>query len=261
MDPEPPLRVSPGVPTLFCTIWYMPVILLENLQQFAAVNLLSDPGRIAGPKVIPSAAMVRINWNFVSGKVGHNVLYATFNGTPALSTSLADAIKAAITTGAAWTALAGFMHTGASLAGITLLDVRDAVHSEINSTTAAVPGTSATTTAIPDEVAICVTLRTASRGPSGRGRMYLGGFAGNAIQNTPGIVSGLVTAGTNWSELVRTTITSQLGAQVLGLPARAAYTSALTGRVFPARAATTIPVTQAIVRNNTWDSQRRRGLK
>lgn len=239
----------------------MPVVFLENVQQFAAVNLLLDPGRIAGPKVIPSCAMVRINWNLVSGKVGHNVLYATYNGTPALSTALADAIKAAITTGATWTALAAFMHVNASLASVTLLDVRDAVHAEINSTTAAAPGTSATTTALPDEVAVCVTLRTASRGPSGRGRFYVPCWAGNAIQGPPGILPGVITATTNWAELVRTTIGSQIGTQVIGLPARAAYTSPTTGRQFPARAATTVPVTQALVRNNSWDSQRRRGLR
>jgi hypothetical protein len=57
------------------------------------------------------------------------------------------------------------------------------------------------------------------------------------------------------------TISSNLGAMVLGLTHRAAYTSPITGRQFPDRPAGVIPLTGLAVRGNTWDSQRRRGLK
>lgn len=239
----------------------MPLIHLDNLQPFQAVNLLSDPGRIAGPKVIPSCMMIRIDWTLLTGKVGHNVMYAAWSGSPSISTTLADSLKAAFVNGAVWTTLAAFIPAGTSLKSVTLLDVRNATSSEVVSTSAAVPG-SGTGNSPGDELAVVLTLKTANRGPSGRGRIYVPMNAQGTAGPAGVISAGAVSALSAWGQSnLKAAIDSQVGPMSLGLPARAAYTSPITGRSFPARAAQTLVITQTVCRNNTWDTQRRRGLK
>lgn len=258
-NPTASLRSAHEAP---CTIWYMsPVMLLENVQQSAAINILSDPGYQPGPKIIPNACLVRLNWGLTDGRTGHNILYCQYSGTPALSNTVAQTIFAGISTGGTWTALAAFLAPTATLQGVTLLDVRSSTGTEFSSTGTAVPGTS-TGTALPDEVAVCVTLRTSTRGPSGRGRFYIPGWASTATAAGGVVAATAVTAVNNWANTgLAASISSAIGPMVLGLPARAAYTSPVTGRQFPARAATTLPITSVAVKDNHWDSQRRRGLR
>jgi hypothetical protein len=237
------------------------MVALSSLEQFAAVNLNSDLGHLAGPKIIPNCAMIRLNWNLTNTKVAHNILYASWSGTPSLTVALADSLKTAFVGGATWTTLAGFIPSTTSLASVTLQDVRTATATEITSIAAATPG-GAGGAAIPDEVALCLTLRTANRGPSGRGRIYVPGWAINAIGAGGVVGAAIVAALSAWGTTnLKAAIDSQVGPMSLGLPARAAYTSLATGRVFPARAATTVVVTSLSCRNNSWDSQRRRGNK
>jgi hypothetical protein len=240
----------------------MRIVSLDGLQQFAAVKLNDDPGVIPGPKIIANAAMVRLNWTLTDGKMAHNVLYCTYTGTPTLTAAVAEAIRAQITAGGGtWTALAAFLAPTTALASVTILDVRTTVAAEFNSTGAAAPGTSAGT-ALPDEVALAVTLRSLTRGPGGRGRYYVPGWASNAVGAGNVVAAAAVTALQNWAaNTVSLAIANAIGLQVIGLPARAAYVSPITGRSFPARASGTLPITQILVRDNHWDTQRRRGLK
>jgi hypothetical protein len=239
----------------------MPIIALDQLQQFAAVNLRLDPGAIPGPKIIPNACMVRINWVMANGKVAHNVLYATYTGTPVLTTAVANSVVAPIFSAFTSSGLAALMRPETNLNGVSLLDVRSNTGLFVHSTTTAVPGTAATGFSLPDEVAAVVTLLTANRGKSGRGRFYVPNFA-NAALAAGGVMSaGSVTALQNFATNGVQAGVTVLGAPVLGLPARAAYTSPVTGREFPARPAQTLPITSFVVQSNHWDSQRRRGLK
>lgn len=239
----------------------MPIRRFDALQQFAAVDVLSDPGYLPGPAVIPNACMVRLNWSLVNGRIAHNILYAQYSGSPALSTALADTIFTGITNPAQWTALAAFLAPGCQLTGVTLVDVRSLTGLEFTSTAAAKPGTGAGK-AMPDEVALVVTLKTNTRGASGRGRFYIPGWTGDAVGANGVVLAGAVTAASNWADgVVRPAITGTIGAMALGLRGRQAYTSPITGRQFPARQATTLPILAATVKDNHWDSQRRRGLK
>jgi hypothetical protein len=234
---------------------------LDAVQQFAAVNLTLDPGYLPGPKIIPNCCMVRLNWNLTDGKVAHNVLYGSYTGTPALTNAIAQTLFAALLVPSEWATLAAFLASTASLASVTLLDVRSIVATEFQSTGAAMPGTSVGT-ALPDEVAAVMTWRTAVRGRSGRGRSFCPGWASNAGGAGGVMAAAAVTALQNWmSNRVYGAINSTIGQPVLGLPARAGYTSPVTGRVFPARAATTVAITGGAVRDNHWDTQRRRGLR
>lgn len=239
----------------------MRLVNLSNLQPFQAVNLLSDPGSIAGPKVIPNCCQVRLNWSQPNGKQAHMFAYANWSGSPPLSTTVATNLFNQIFTGAAWSTLQPFLATTGSIQSLTLLDIRTTTGIEFTSTGAAQPGTS-TGTAYPEETAICITLKTANRGQSGRGRMYLPILATTAGGAGGLIAAACVTAVTNWAaNNLKPQIDSQLGQMSLALPARAAYTSPVTGRQFPARNAQTVPIIQVLCRDNHWDSQRKRGLR
>lgn len=241
------------------------IVRLEDIQQFAAINLLSDPGHIAGPVYVPNCAQIHLVWTLADAKTGRNVLYGRYAGAFAGTVAQADAIKAALTTGANWTALAAHIAPTAQLTRVSIrnVGVQGTPQPFIDSTSAAAPGTS-TGTALPDEVAACVTLRTASVGPSGRGRFFVPGWATTALGAGGVMAAPAVTALQNWaSQLIGPALSSQGYTWVIGLPARNGYTSPTTGRIFPPRAATSAPIIAGgvLVRDNRWDSQRRRGLR
>lgn len=235
------------------------IIDLSTLQQFTAVNFSSDPGSVGGPKVIPQLAEISILWTLPDGKVAHNVLHGRYAGTFAGSVAQAEAIRAALTSGALWTAIASHMIVNASLSAVTIRDIGQPNQPVITSTGAAVPGTG-TGTLLPDEVAICVTKRTALTGRANRGRLYLTGFDSLAVGGGNVITAPTVTAVTNWADAIRGIFSGQSYTMVIAQPARAAYTGS-TGTLHPARAAGSVPVTALLCRDNHWDSMRKRGLK
>jgi hypothetical protein len=235
------------------------VVNLANFQQFTAINVLSDPGHLGGPLVLPQGIQVTLNWTLGDSKIAHNVMYGIaaggFNPTQALCNTLLTSLN----TGAQWTALAGFLSTATSLASVSMRDVRSPNNPIISSTAAGAPGTSAGTE-MPNEVAVVITLRTAKTGIGNRGRIYIPGWASNSV--APGnILSGPAsTAIIGWMG----TLTGAFSGVGLGLglgqPARGQYTGT-TGTVHPARAANVAPITQLVVKDNHFDTQRRRGLK
>lgn len=235
------------------------VVALENFQQFTAINLLSDPGHIGGPVVIPNAAKFMLVWQLADGKLGRNVLggivQSSFNATP----SLAEAMRAQVVSGAGWTTLAGFLSTGVSLLRVELLDLRTPNAPVVASTGAATPGTSASP-ALPSEVALCLTLRSGGTGASNRGRVYQPGWATNSLGAADVVAAGAVTALQNFATNLSAGVSAAGGQWAILKPARASYTGS-TGTVHPARSASAVAVTATLVRDNHWDSQRRRGLK
>lgn len=235
------------------------IVALDNLQQFAAVNLLLDPGHIPGPVVVPSCAQITINWQTASGRPAHNVLYGRYSGSFAGSVAQANSIMTALSTGGAWTALAAFLATTGGISGVSIRDVNTPNAPLIQSTGAAVPGTSASPE-MPNEVAAVITLRTSFTGPGFRGRVYVPGWATNALATGNVIAAAAVTALNSWGGTLSGALAAGTYTWVLGQPARAQYTGS-TGRVHPARAAQSTTIAQTIVRDNHWDSQRRRGLK
>jgi hypothetical protein len=239
----------------------MRVIALDSLQQFTAVNLLStDLGSIPGPVVIPQCAQITLRWNLADGKIGHNVLYGRYSGGFAGTVSQANAIMTALTSGAPWTALNALLTTGGAFAGVDIRNVAVADQPILPSTNAAVPGTDAGG-ALPNEVAAVITLRTAKAGRANRGRMYIPNFS--LATMSPGNImsAAALTALQNWANTIIGALSPSGYALVIGQRARAAYTSPITGRVFPARAANSELVTSLSVRDNHWDSQRKRGLR
>lgn len=235
------------------------IIRLDTAQQFAAINVLSDPGHIGGPVVIPFCAQILLTWTVPGGKTAHNVLYGRNPGIPAPSVSQAQAIFAGLSTGAQWTALASHLVTTTSFVSVTVTSVHTAGQPSFVSTGTAVSGSNAAQ-ALPSEVAACVTLRTNLRGPANRGRMYLTGWAIDQTASGNLMLASMVTDLTAWANTIKTVLAAQGYTWVIGQPARAAYTGS-TGTEHPARAAGAVDVGTVLMRDNRWDSQRRRGLK
>lgn len=235
-------------------------IRLDNLQPFQAVNLTSDPGAAPGPKLVPNCAIIGFAWTLEDGKIAHNILYGRYTGAFAGTQAQATAIMTALTTGGTWTALAAFLSTTTAFANVYIRDMNTPDNPIIYGTGSAVPGTSVSS-ALPNEVAAVITLLTAKAGQQNRGRMYVPGFATNALATGNVIAPAVLTALNNWAAVIPSAFTAQGYTHVLGQPHRVAYTSPATGRVFPERLATSTPVTSRTAKDNHWDTQRRRGLK
>lgn len=235
------------------------LIRLDAAQQFTAINVLTDPGAIGGPKVIPNCVQITFYWIGDGSKVFHNTLVGRAAGVPNPTPAQATAIHQALTTGAAWTALAATLSTTTSFASVGLRSLHTLNQPEVLSTSGAVAGSGAAV-ALPLENAICVTLRTALAGAQNRGRVYLSGFTNAQVVAGNIIAPGTVTATQTWCAGFTSIFAGQGLTWVIGQPARQAYTGS-TGTQHPARAAGSVPVTQAITRDNHWDSARRRGLR
>lgn len=238
----------------------MRVIRLDQLDQFAAVQLLSDPGAIGGPVVVPQAAQISIVWALDDGKEAHNVLYGRYSGGFAGTVAQANSILTTLTTGATWTAMAAFMPTTGGIVRVTIRDVNTANQAIIPSSAAGALGASVSP-GLPAEVALCVTLRTGLAGKANRGRMFVPNFATNALATGNVVAPAVVTAVQNWANgQIPAAFLAQGYTLVIGQKARAAYTGT-TGTPHPARPANTVQVSSLTVRDNHWDSQRRRGLR
>jgi len=237
----------------------MPVVRLENFAQFTAINVLSDPGNIGGPVVIPNTAQIRFRWQIATAKVAVNILYGRTGGVPSPTVAQAQAIFAALSSGAQWTALAALLGSTGGFAGVDIRSVHAANQPFVSSTGALVPGTSATQP-LPNEVAICLTLRTALAGAQNRGRMFIPGWTVDSLATGQLIAAGTMTALGNWANTIAGALSAQGYTHSIGQKARAAYTGS-TGTEHPARPAGTVPVTAIVLRDNHWDTMRRRGLK
>lgn len=237
----------------------MPIINLSNLQQFTAVNFSSDPGAIGGPVVIPQCAEISLLWSLVDGKTAHVVLHGRYVGAFAGTVAQCNGILTGLAAGAQWTALAAFLSSTTTLAAVTIRDLNVPNKPLIQSSNAGSPGTSASP-AMPSEVAAVITHRTGQAGRAFRGRSYIPGWATNSIGAGDVILAAAVTALQNWANTIPTTLTAQSYTFCIGQKARAAYTGS-TGVAHPARLATTVDITSQTVRDNHWDTQRRRGFK
>lgn len=237
----------------------MPIINISNLQQFTAVNLTKDQGAIAGPIQIPQCCEIGLVWSNAAGKPVHNVLHGSYSGGFAGTVAQANSILTSLTTGGTWTAMAAFMTTNSALSFVTFRDLNSINNPLITSTSTGAAGTSVST-ALPSETAVVITLRTARTGRANRGRIYVPNFASNATAAGDLVAAATITAIQNWANVIPGALSAQGFTFCIGQKARAAYTGS-TGALHPARAATTIAITGQSVRDNHWDSQRRRGLR
>lgn len=233
---------------------------ISSLQTVQAINLSSDPGYDHTDHVIPNCTEVRLVFSLADAKPAHIITHARYTGVFPGTTAMADAIHAGLGTGASWTALAGFLNAQGSFDRVDLRDKNVENAAYITGTTTATPGTG-TGTQFPDEVSAVITLRTAKVGRSFRGRMFVPNWNSTAMGPSNTIIGAAVTALQNWANTIKGVYSGQGLTLVIGQPHRLAYTSPHTGAQIPERLAGTVDVTTLSVRDNHWDSQRRRGLK
>lgn len=220
---------------------------------------MPDAGRIPGPEVIPNVVTVRMIWALANGRTAYNVCHGTVAGGFSATSTVAEAIFAAMKASAAWTAWKARLNTGVSFAGIDLRDIRAANLPVVQSTGGAVTGTGAGG-ALPPGDALCVTLRTAGAGRAFRGRVYLPGLDNTALAAAGTAAAGTVTDATAFVTELQTAMTASSLTLAIAQPARAEYTGH-GGRVIPARAASSAAVTSIVTRNAVIDHQRRRAGK
>jgi hypothetical protein len=217
---------------------------------------VADPGRIAGPIVIPNTIQIRLLWTLATNKQVFNVLHGQVASGFAVTAAAAEAIYTDIVGTAAWTAFRAHLNAGVSFTGVDLRDLRSANQPLVASTAAAQAGTGAGT-ALPPGDSLVVTLRTAGAGRSFRGRVYLPGFDTSALAAGGVASAATVTDATAFVNAIQTQLTGQGITLAIAQPARQAYTGR-TGASHPARAAAIAPVTSIVTRNNIFDHQRRR---
>jgi hypothetical protein len=186
-----------------------------------------------------------------------NVLGAIRTGSVTFNQALANALDTAIKS--SWSAnLAPRCATSFSLTSVGVRDINTPSNPEFIGSGAAVVGTG-TGDILPRQIALCVTLRTALTGPSHRGRVYINGFveaendvnqlASSAAQTgAVAFVNGIMTAlGNNGLQLA-----------VLSRPVEARVIPAVPEITIPGRPGQGLAVTVPVMRNGTWDTQRRR---
>jgi len=203
---------------------------------------------------------VRWIWVLPTGVAAYNVTHARYTPPFPGTTTMADNLSIALQNLFTSAALPQWFPTNTTLAGVDLRDINQANQPLINrSTGAQVVGTS-TSLPMPTEVAIALTLRTALTGQSNRGRIFIPGWAANAAAVGAVIAPLLMTDLATFANGLRGVYTGQGLTLVIAQPARNGYTSPTTGRVHPARSATSIDVANVVVRDNHFDTVRRRGL-
>jgi hypothetical protein len=235
------------------------VVNLANFEQFTAINVLGDPGAIGGPKVIPSCAEIDLVWALPGGGLGHNILTGRYTGAFSGTPAQASAILAALTTGGPATALFTHIATTAVLGSVLIRDIGVPNGPLIANTNTGIAG-SAAGAALPNEVALVITKHTALAGRANRGRMYVPGFSVAAVAADNTAVPAVITDLQAWANTIQGALNASGYTLVIGQPARAAYIGT-TGTSHPARPAGSVTVSSMFVRDNHFDSQRRRGLK
>jgi hypothetical protein len=222
---------------------------------------------MALPLVIPSTVQIRLLW-ILNAQLGVNVLHGIAAGgtvvNQALANTLGTSIKSAFTTN-----LAPHMNSNTALTKVGVRDIRAANLPEFLDVATGVGGV-AVGDALPSNVALCLTLRTASSGKSFRGRAYIGGWA-----ETVNINNGVADTIASTSAVAFMTAVSNAftaSGLTLAVASRPAERYTIVKTVFHndgtttgetigqgnARAGSATPVTVIESRSAGWESQRRR---
>lgn len=216
-----------------------------------------DAGRMKGAQAVPSVIEIQIKQTGANGKPADFVCHGSYATAPPSLTALASALWTAIS-GAWSTNLAPVMAPAATLTGVWIRDMSNVNNPIVVGTGPAIPGTG-TIPALPGEVAIVITENIAARGRGMKGRMYLGGFV-EAADSGNGVISPAAqTAVTAFANALYAALNTNNLAPCVAQPHRQQYIG-YTGTVHADRPATHVGVTQYVLRNTEFDTQRRRGI-
>lgn len=203
--------------------------------------------------VVPQGGLLRLIWTFSGAPYAVNV-FGVRNATGAgITQAAANSLGAAVKTAMTSTGYHGWISNLVALQTVGLRNINTANQVEFLDTGAAVVGTDVSN-ALPPQVALCVTLRTALAGRSFRGRTFLPGFAeatsdvnGRANSATGDAALAFVQA------IMAACSAASLPMAIISRPRPAEGT-------VPAYAGNVTNVTAAVVRDLVWDTQRRRAV-
>lgn len=210
---------------------------------------------VAGPVVIPQAAIVKLHWQN-SGESFTNAFTFRIATAGAIDGTLAELLFAQYKTQFTSSGFAAQCADNTTFTGVSVKDVRQANMPEFMSSGAAAPGGDATGD-LPEQVALVITERTARSGREFRGRVYFGGlglvaqadarhFTGTATSTAKAFLDGIMS-------------TSAGQGLQLGVGQRALQAGEdANHNPLPARAAQVVDVVATEARDNRIDTQRRR---
>jgi hypothetical protein len=222
---------------------------------------IQDPGHIPGPVFINGVAAIRLFWRLKNGKLAFNVLHGKIEGSPITTQAAVDTlftnIKGALSDSGLLAALdvetilqkVGYRNMSSDSPGVG--------YAEIISAGTEMPGTASGGSSLPAQIALVVSLRTAFSGQANRGRCYLGGFNTGAQDLAGRVQGGVADNAVDFLEGVQSALDTAGHQLCIAQPARKAYVGR-TGTNHPARDADSVPVTNIVVLNNVWDTQRLR---
>lgn len=217
-----------------------------------------DGGAIPGPANVPQTVEIVMIFQLAAARFARNIFHGRFSGSPPPLQAAADALFTSL--GSAWSSnLASKMAPSTQFVRVELRDMTSYTNPIYTGTGASIPGTG-TGEVMPFETAAVLTKNVDVRGRAAKGRVFIVGWteAANAVGGVldPTVVSALNTYG----QAVVNAINAQGLLTCVAKPARQQYTG-LTGTVHPSRGASNVLVTSMVCRNNSWDSQRRRGYR
>lgn len=209
---------------------------------------------MAGFVVSPNT--IRVLWHCSThGRPQLYVTHALYTTAGPLNPNIGETIWSAFKTNFGTADLIAF-HTGFSMTGVGVIDLRSPNNPEQTSTSAAITGTSLNLP-MADQVCCVVTLRTAFTGRSFRGRVFVFGWSEDNMTATGAVADTAATVAESLVTAMQAGIAAagaQLAIRSPELPARPSK----PGGELPAKPFAITPVTQIVVRDRIWDTNRRR---
>jgi hypothetical protein len=217
---------------------------------------------------VDGGAEVRLLWS-LNGQLAVNVFHARVGAGITINQGTADRLGAAYKTDITGTAGQLAMATTTRLEKVGLRDLRTDKNPEFLDAGPAVVGT-AVGDPLPNHVALVVTLKTGKAGRSYQGRSYISGFSeshnsatGTADQTAQDGANNIVGAmfTTMLTESLTMTVLSREFEQttiVKTVVHADGRPDTVTTRSYPARGDVMTDVTDILVRDAQWDTQRRR---
>jgi|KBSSwiStaDraftv2_1062776.scaffolds.fasta_scaffold785265_1 hypothetical protein len=199
------------------------------------------------------------------------ILHWTFHGTPGVNVidcrvaagysvngSLVNTLNTAIIGTFTSSSLNGVLASTTTYTGVGLRDMRTEGQAEVLSTNGTFPFVGVGL-ALPNQVAAVLTKRTALAGRFFRGRLYVGGFVDTANSATGRIDDAIVPIITSWGSALGAALTTNSLTPAVHSPAYPSRPSSIPGAPdLPPHPETLTDITAWILRDQVWDTQRRR---
>jgi hypothetical protein len=216
-----------------------------------------DAGKIKGAQAVPNTLEIQIRQVGANGKSANFTCHGRYATTPPSLATIASALFTSI--GTAWGAQLGpQMAPDAQFTGVWIRDMANVNNPIVVGTGTPTPGTG-TGNPLPPEACIVLTEQTTMRGKGMKGRMFISGFVDSAAGANGAISPAGVAAVTGFGTALFAAIQAQSLTPCVAQVARQPYIG-LTGTQHANRIAGNVTVGSYLVRNNEFDTQRRRGL-